>query len=125
MFSIIQAKKVECTLYRVPETKLRKYATLKADNSKKNYKRPPPEMIDYQYIPEPDFKFSLIQNALTTPTNVDGESVQGADVIVAPEHTHNQDYEKAQLEEKMNQLKLLAHEVLETELNGEASDQEV
>ncbi len=46
MFNILQVKKVACTLYRVPETKLRKYATLKADNLKKNYKRPPPEMID-------------------------------------------------------------------------------
>jgi len=46
MFSILKVRKVACTLYRVPETKLRKYATLKADNQKKNYKRPPADMID-------------------------------------------------------------------------------
>jgi hypothetical protein len=46
MFSILKVSKVACTLYRVPETKLRKYATLKSDNQKKNYKRPPADMID-------------------------------------------------------------------------------
>ena len=78
MFSILKACNLGCILYRVPEAKLRKYSTLKSDNEKKNYKRPPKEMIDHQFIPVEDFKFSLIQDALCTPTNFAGESVEGS-----------------------------------------------
>jgi hypothetical protein len=60
-------------MYRIPETKLRKYATTKSDANKKNFKRPLAEFIDQTYHPDPDFKFSIIQNALATPTAANGE----------------------------------------------------
>jgi Unconventional myosin tail, actin- and lipid-binding len=85
MFSILKATKVTCILYRVPESKLRKYSTLKSDNEKKNYKRPPSDMIDQHFCPAPDFQFSLIQNAISSPINGAGESLEGADSIVPAE----------------------------------------
>jgi hypothetical protein len=62
-----------CTLYKVPESKLRKYATLKAEKEKKVFKRPPDKYIDWKYVPEFDFKFKMVEKALLDPVNSLGE----------------------------------------------------
>ena len=61
--------------FLVPENKLRKYATLKADAEKKKYKRPDDSTIvqDHQ-PPEANFSFATIEGAVQDPTNAAGES---------------------------------------------------
>lgn len=78
IISILQVIQEPCTVYRVPELKLRKYSTLKADKEKKNFKRPPQDMIDKQFLPELNFKFSMIPHALSKPKNSVGESIEEA-----------------------------------------------
>lgn len=49
----------------VPENKLRKYTTLKADSDKKKFKRPDDDTIDFNHkAPEANFTFAAIEGAV-------------------------------------------------------------
>lgn len=63
IINLLKIKELPCTIYKVAEAKLRKYTTLKSDKEKKSFKRPPQSAVDELVLPDPNFKYCIVENA--------------------------------------------------------------